>query len=58
MRTFRGRQPLQRQQWSLSIRVGDFDPEDIIVKAVNNSLEVHAEKKSKERNTEAEFSHK
>ena len=47
-----------RQQWSLAVKVGDFPPEDIIVKAVNHSLEVHAEKKSLDGNSEAEFSHK
>ena len=47
-----------RQQWSLAVRVGDFPPEEIIVKTVNNSLEVHAEKKSLDGSSEAEFSHK
>ena len=47
-----------RQQWSLAVKVGDFPPEDIIVKIVNHSLEVHAEKKSLDGSSEAEFSHK
>ncbi|CAK8695624.1 heat shock protein beta-7-like [Clavelina lepadiformis] len=57
MRIIRG-QMTPRQQWSMSVRVGDFLPEDIIVKAVNHRLEVRAEKVAVDGNSEAEFSHK
>ncbi|XP_078492235.1 heat shock protein beta-7-like [Ciona intestinalis] len=36
--------PKRQGQWSMTVHVGDFKPEDIVVKTVNKYVEVHAEK--------------
>uniref|UniRef100_H2YVM6 SHSP domain-containing protein n=1 Tax=Ciona savignyi TaxID=51511 RepID=H2YVM6_CIOSA len=36
--------PKRQGQWSMTINVGDFDPEDIVVKTVNKFVEISAEK--------------
>lgn len=48
------------EQWSISVPLGkDFAPEDIIIKAVNNDLEIIAEKwSSNGKALLANFNHK
>lgn len=32
------------QGWKLELKIGNFDPEDIIIKTVNSTLEIKAER--------------
>lgn len=47
-----------KARWEMVVHVGDFAPEDIIVKTVNKSVEVSAEKITNNGQTEAEFTHR